>query len=280
MNKNEPKFHVLLNLTATKFNMPRVFDPGKAGWKMDANGHIELKDGNPIWLDANGGEAVLAGDTIARLNGEARDLRKRAETAETALTPFKGIDPEAAKKAIDLVKNIDAKKLIDAGEVDKVRAEISGQFTAQLTEKDKAIADLNDNLNGLRIDNIFNQSPFIRENIAVPPDMFQATFRKNFKIGADGKPEAYGRDGNRIMSKKNIGEYADPDEAIALMVDQHPQKDTILKAPGHSGTNNNGGGGGRANQRVVKRVDFDKMVPSEQANLAAKAATGEVSIVD
>lgn len=280
MNKATPKFHVLLNLTAIKFAKPRAFDPGKAGWKLDKDGKIEMKDGNPVWIDANGGEAILGGDVIARLNGEARDLRKRAETAEAALTPFKGIDPEAAKKAIDTVKNIDAKKLIDAGEVDKVRNEISQQFTVQLAEKDKAIGELSSRYDNLQISNVFSGSNFIRENVAVPHDMFEASFRNNFKM-KDGKLEAYDKSGNRIMSKKSMGDYADADEALSILVDQHPQKDTILKAANHSGSGNNGDGGNRnPNGRVVRRAEFEKMSPADQAAISGKARTGEVNLVD
>lgn len=265
--------------TAAHFIRIRAFEPGKAGWKLDKDGKIEMKDGNPIWVDVNGGEQTLDGGTIARLNGDARTLRLRAETAEATLVPFKDIDPVQAKKALTTIANIDAKKLIDAGEVEKVKEEISKQFTQQLVEKDTAIKTLSGDLDNLRVDNIFAQSPFIRERVATPPDMFQATFRNNFKI-KDGKPEAYDKAGNRIMSKTKFGEPADPDEALEILVDHHPQKAMILKASDHSGSGNNGTGGNRHGQRVIKRAEFDKLTPGEQAMTADKANKGELSIVD
>src|SRR4051812_30105467 len=75
-----------------------AYDPGKNCWKLAADGKtVEMKDGNPIWIDANSGETTLSGDTIARLNGEARDLRVRAETAESNMKAFAGMNPEEAK---------------------------------------------------------------------------------------------------------------------------------------------------------------------------------------
>ena len=252
----------------------------KAGWKLDKDGKIEMKDGNPVYVDANGGELTMGLDTIARLNGDIRDQRVRAEKAETSLKVFEGLDAEKARKAIDMVSKIDAKKLIDAGEVDKVTENIKSQFTAQLSEKDKAIAALSDDLNGLRVNNIFANSDFIRDRIAVPRDMFEATFRQNFKIDDNGQPQAFDKAGNRLMSRTKAGEYASPDEALQILVEMHPQKDTILKAPDHSGSGNNGQGGGRPGQRTIRRSDFEKLPAHEQASGAALQNKGELVITD
>lgn len=273
------KLATILLATAVRFVRIRAFDPGKAGWKLDKDGKIEMKDSNPIWVDANGGEAAMGGDTITRLNSDAKQLRIRAEAAEAIVATFKDIDPVAARKAITTVANIDAKKLIDAGEVETLRKQITDQFTQQLAEKDKAIGTLSSDLDNLRIDNVFAQSPFIRERIATPPDMFQASFRTNFKI-KDGKVEAYDKAGNRLLSPTRFGEPADPDEALEILVNAHPQKAMILKASDASGSGNNGQGGSRGGSRVVKRFDFDKMTPAEQSATAAKANAGELQIVD
>lgn len=250
-----------------------------AGWKLDADGKIEMKDGNPVWIDANGGEATLNGDTITRLNGEAATLRKRAETAEGKLTAFKDLDPEVARKAVETVSKLDAKKLIDAGEVDKVKEQISQQFTTQIQEKDNALKSLQSQYDGERINNLFAASEFVRDRIAVPTDMFKDSFGKNFKI-EDGKIVAYDRAGNRIMSKKNVGDFADPSEALELLVEQHPQKDVILKADTGNGSGSTGNGGNRGGGRIVRTADFDKMLPQQQAEIAAKAGKGELQIVD
>lgn len=259
----------------------RAFDPGKAGWKLTEDGKaIELRDGNPIWVGADGVEATLASDAITRLNGEAKQHRTRAETAETSLAAFKDIDPVKAREALELTGKLNKKQLLDAGEVDRVKAEIAAQYTGTIETLTKTNGDLKTSLDGLRIDNVFSQSEFAREHIAMPLDMFQAYFRNNLKIGEDGSVEAYDKSGNRVMSKAKLGQHADASEALEILVDQHPQKAIILKANGNSGGGNDGKGGNRGGTRIVRRADFDKMPANEKAATAAEAGKGTLSIVD
>ena len=107
--------------------------------KLDANGNVVVSDGKPVFIADDGKEiafdVVGTQATISRLNGEAKSHRERAEAAEKSLKSFEGIaDPVAAIKALDTVSNLDAKKLIDAGEVEKVKGEITKAFEAKLTE--------------------------------------------------------------------------------------------------------------------------------------------------
>lgn len=258
----------------------RAFDPGKAGWKMTEDGKaIELKDGNPVWINADGSEGTLSGDAITRLNTEAKGHRVRAETAEASLKTFEGIDPVKARKSLEITDKLTNKQLIDAGEVDRVKAEIAAQYTGQIDTLTKTNGDLKTSLDGLKIDNVFNQSQFVRESIALPLDMFQAYFRGNLKVAEDGSVEAYDKTGNRVFSKKNVGQVADASEALEILVDQHPQKAVILKANNNSGGGNNGGGGGRAGTRTVTRADFEKLPPQDQAKTAADMRAGTVTII-
>ena len=82
------------------------------------------------------------------------------------------------------------------------------------------------------------------------------------------------------MSKKNMGEYATPDEALELMVEAHPQKDIILKADVGTGSGNTGGAGSGGASRVIRRSEFDKMAPQQQSQLLAKMRTGEIRLTD
>jgi len=258
-----------------------AFDPGSPGWKVDEEGKLELKDGNPIYVDASGREAVVKSDTIASLNAEAKTHREAKEAAETKLQAFKDLDPELARKAMDTVKNIDAKKLIDAGEVEKVREAVKAEFTAQLSEKDKAIAERDGKIENMEIGGIFKGSTFLREKVALPLDMVESYFKSNFKLDG-GKPTAYYKDGNPVMSKEpgNIGNPATPDEALRLLIEAHPQKDMLLKADDGNGTGNNGAGGGRGRGQSIKRAEFEKMAPQAQAEIATKQRAGEIAIVD
>lgn len=268
MKKN---VRLLLLITSAAFS--------NAGWKMDENGKIETKDGNPIWIDANGGESVLDGGTIGRLNGEAKKLRERAEAAENTAKAFEGLDATKAREALELAGKIDQKQLIEAGKVEEVRNQISTQFQKEINERDQKLAQLQTTLDNTVISNVFKGSAFIRDRMAVPLDMFEAAFRDRFKV-ENGSVVAYDRAGNQIMSKKKIGEIADADEAIELIVESYPQRDLILKANEGGGTGNQGGGGNRGGNRTISRSDFENMRPAQQAEIAAKQRTGEIKITD
>lgn len=255
------------------------FAPGEAGWKKDADGNLILDNGNPVYVTADGREMVTESGTIARLNGEAKTQRERAEAAEKAFEPFKGLDADKARKAVETVSKIDAKTLIDAGEVDRVRDEIGKTYTAQISERDNKIAELTGTVDTMNIDKAFSSSKFVADRVAVPLDMFQDRFAKNFKR-EEGKLVPYDATGSKIFSAKRAGEIADFDEAVEILVNAYPYKDSILKAPDAGGSGNNGNGGGRGNGRFISRGDFEKLTPAEQAATAAKAGTGEISITD
>lgn len=257
-----------------------AFDPGKAGWKLDADGKIELKDGQPIYVQSDGTEITIGADTVSRLNGEAKQYREERDAARTELKKFEKItDPAKALAAMETVAKIDQKKLIDAGEVDKVRSEIENSFKAQIEERDKKINEQSGQLNSMTLSQAFSASEFVRDKIAVPADMFRSTFEKNFKV-EDGKVVAYGSDGNKLYSKQRAGELASFDEALELLVDGYSHRDSILKADNHQGTGNKGGGGGNPRARRMTRSEFDALGPVAQAENAALATKGELVITD
>lgn len=248
-------------------------------WKLDENNNIVLKDGNPVYVDANGIEKTVAVDTIARLNNEAKEHRIAKEEAQAKLKAFEGIDAVKAHEALETVAKLDANKLIDTGEVDKLKAQITQQFQNQLTEKDTALNDLKNKYDNMIIDNAFANSDFIRNNVAVPVDMFEAKFRGNFKV-ENGEVTAYGYDGSRLMSKDRGGEYATVEEAMQILAESHPHKDIILKANVGSGSGAGNGGGSVGGGRYMKRADFEKLSPVQQADIASKMRKGEIQLTD
>lgn len=257
-----------------------AFDSGKPGWKIDADGKIEMKDGNPIYLDSNGAELTVSGTRISELNAESKKHREAKEQALETLKKYEGIDPDIARKAIETVKNVDAKKLIDSGEVDRVKEEIKNQFTQQLTEKENALKDIQSKYHNTLINGIFSNSQFVREQIAVPQDFFEAAFKNNFKINDKGEIESYDKSGNRIFSKEKMGEHASPEEALKILVESHPQKEVILKANVGSGSGNQGNGGSHGGNNVMKRSDFEKLPAMKQAEISQKLIKGDIKLVD
>ena len=205
------------------------------------------EQGLPLYIHDDGKEVAHDAPqtiaTISRLNGEARTNRERYEAAETSLKAFEGIeDPTAAKKALETLKNFDDKKLVDAGEIEKVKAEaikaVEDKYAPIVQERDAFQSQLHNELIG----GGFARSKFIQDNIAVPVDMIQATFGKNFQIEG-GKVVAIGADGQKINSRARPGEVADFDEALETLVGGYQHKDSILKGnqSGGGGFQNNGG---------------------------------------
>lgn len=215
--------------------------------KLDENGHVVVTDGRPVYVYDDGKEVAFdAPSTVAKisaLNAEAKSHRERAEAAEKIAKSVEGLDPDAARRALDTVAKLDQKKLVDAGEIDTVRAEISKAFQSQLDEATKRADTLAQQLNGEMIGGGFARSKFIADKAAIPADLVQARFGSQFKV-EDGKVVAYDSHGNKVYSRARPGELADFDEALESLIEQYPYRDQILKGTGSSGSGASDGGKG------------------------------------
>lgn len=216
--------------------------------KLDAEGKVVVQDDKPVYVDDNGKDIVFDAPgtvaTISRLNAEAKGHRERAEASEATLKKFEGItDPTAALKALETVSNLDSKKLVDAGEVQKMKDEaikaVRAEFEPVVTERDS----LKNELYSEKIGGSFSRSKVIQDKFAIPADFVQARFGSAFSI-EDGKIVAKDHQGNKLYSKSNPGEPAGFDEALEMLVDAYPHKDQILKPSGSTGGGSQGGGGG------------------------------------
>ena len=218
--------------------------------KLDENGHVVVQEGKPVYVHEDGKEVAFDASgtvsTITRLNAEAKSHRERAESAEKSLKGFEGIaDPAAARNALDVVSKLDQKKLVDAGEIDTVRNEISKVFQTQLDEANGKAQTYEQQLYAEKIGGNFARSKYIADKLAVPADMVQATFGQNLKV-EEGKVVAYDAQGQKIFSRARPGELADFDEAIETLVSQYPHRDHILKSSDANGGGAQGGGGGNS----------------------------------
>ena len=208
--------------------------------KLDENGNAALQDGKPVYLKDDGSEVAFdvtaTTQTITRLNAEAKGHRERAEKAEGALKGFEGIDdPKKALEALGVIANLDAKKLVDAGEIEKVKAEISKAFQTQLDDANGKATKAYDLLNAEMIGGSFARSKVIADKLAIPAELVQAYFGKAFSI-EEGKVVAKDGNGNKLYSASNPGELAGFDEALEMLVSQYPGRDHILKAPQANGS--------------------------------------------
>ncbi|WP_111884618.1 DUF6651 domain-containing protein [Acinetobacter sp. CFCC 11171] len=226
--------------------------------KLDENGHVVVQDGKPVYVHDDGKEVAFDAPqtvaTITRLNGEAKTHREAKEQFEAQAKAFEGLDPVKVKEALNIVQNLDAKKLVDAGEVDKVKAEITEAlkqtYEPQLQKLTQERDSVQQQLHSELIGGGFARSKFIQDNIAVPVDMIQATFGKNFQI-ENGKVVAVGTDGQKIYSRTRPGEIADFDEALETLVGGYQHKDSILKGSQAGGAGFQGGDGNKSGPKSL-----------------------------
>lgn len=239
--------------------------------KLDANGNVVVQDGKPVYVHDDGREVAFDAPatvaTITRLNGESKTHRERAESAEAKAKLYDGIDdPAAAKKALEILKNLDDKKLVDAGEVERVKAEaikaVEEKYKPVIDERDRLVGDLRKE----KIGGSFARSKFVSENLTIPPDFVEARFGSHFEL-ENGKVVAKFANGEKIYSRARPGELADFDEALSELVGQYSQKDQILKGSSGSGGGAGGGqgGGNGGGKKSMKRSDFESLDPQAKA---------------
>lgn len=244
--------------------------------KLDADGKVVVQDGRPVYTKEDGSDVAfdVVGTvaTISRLNAEAKSRREEAEAVTAKLKAFEGIeDPAAAIKALETVSSLDQKKLIDAGEVEKVKLEISKAFETKLTEATGKASALEQQLYAEKVGGAFARSKVIAEKMAIPHDMVEARFGKAFAI-EEGKIVAKDQNGNKLYSQSNPGELAGFDEALEMLVGAYPYKDQILKGSGASGGGaapSNPGAGGK---KTITRAQFDALDAGAKST-AAKEST-------
>ncbi len=238
-------------------------------------------DGKEIPFDAPGANA-----RIAALNAESAERRTKLTDAETKLKAFDGIeDAEAARKALETMSNIDAGKLLEAGKVEEIKkaardaaeqqvADAAKKSQARIAELEGQVTGLNGTLDAEVIGGSFSRSKFISEKSAIPSDFVQARFGTAFKR-EDGRITGYYPNGEKIFSRAKMGELADFDEALELLIDAHPDKEHILKGDGQSGGGGEQGdkggrppgGGGKGDMGGTKQERVEAIRSRIPANL-------------
>ena len=266
--------------------------------KLTPEGQAFVTDGKPVYVHDDGKEiafdALATSATITRLNGEAKGHRERAEAAETKLKPFDGIeDVEPYRKAFELVKNIDEGKLLTAGKVeefnvratkaaeDRVAAASRG-YTEEIAKSKQELEKVKGDLYAEKIGGAFARSKFFADEktpssfkFSIPPDMAQAFFGGAFKV-ENGKTVAYDAAGNKLASRIRLGEDADFDEALEMLWEKYPNRDSITRASGASGGGAQASSQNAGGKKTITRAQFDAKSPLDRMAYAK----GDGVIVD
>lgn len=253
-------------------------------FKFDGD-NIVVQDGLPVFIHENGQESPLnADEMIANLNTVTRESvarKNKIRDLESSYEPFNGIENPSewmtnAKKALDTVANLSDKEILDAGEVEAIKkntassyqtkiSEMEKGFETKMSEKDSLIQKHENAVRGLLIKGSFEASKFVKDQTLLTPGIAYSEFGKYFDIEEDeaGNPVAYARRGKeKIFSQKNPGSIATPEEAIEILVNEHPDKDSILRGnPSGSGSRQNSTLTG---QKTISRAQFDNLDPASK----------------
>jgi hypothetical protein len=253
--------------------------------KLDENKQAVLQDGKPVYVGDDGTDFVADVPSmhanILKGKGDAKKDRETITGFNKTLKLFDGVEDipawhVSATKALDTVKNLDDKTLVDAGKVEQVKAEVKEAYEGQVGQLKTTIKD-NETAHGamvvikdrvihrLTVGNHFATDPHFTGAEPLTnmlPGPAEAYFGHHFKVlPVEGKPgdvKVVGYiNGNEILSRKadTVGDVAEFPEAMAIIIEQYPQKNHILTAglPG-SGAGGGGGGGGGGEKDAVEEL--------------------------
>lgn len=165
--------------------------------------------------------------------------------------------PEYIKKAnaaFDKLQAFNEKDFKSTEEIEKIKKKATDKIAKDLTQKynlekedyEKLLKDQYEkiskqdaNIFKLMVADKFNTSKFVKDKLSRSPREAKLLFGNNFKVevAETGDQMVYGfLDGEKINSLEKPGNYAGFEEALMIMVNSDPDKDSLLKGSGKSGT--------------------------------------------
>jgi len=241
------------------------------GWKYkltEDGSAVAINDkGLPIIVDDSGKEQGLDAlhlySQVPALKLEAKGHREAKEAAEAKLQKLRDLGVELdeeeefdswiekASTAIGTVENLDQKKLVDAGEIDQIKKqaqeaakkqmeEIEKRNEKKMLEMEERLQSANATIFNLMVADRFNTSPFVKEKLSMTPKMARKYFSDYFKVESEDNGSravvGYYPDGQKIYSMERAGELADFEEALSILVDKDPDRESLLVGVGASGS--------------------------------------------
>jgi hypothetical protein len=260
---------------------------------------VVVNNGMPVYVDDEGKDVEVDANRlfskVNELNAENKTHREKYDGVRPVLDLFDGIEDvtewkTTADAALETVKKLDDKKLIDAGKVDEVTAAMKiaheedkrkqqtswekkdEAYQKELRKKDSKIYEL-------MVTAEFGRSPFFTgENpkTNLDPEIAEAYFSKYFKVEENDQGKlhvvGYRDNGKVIYSNKVPGDIAPFTEALEIIIDDHPKKNAILdigkSGSGSKGGGGGGGGGGEGNDLALLQEQYKTAIEANDAKLA------------
>jgi hypothetical protein len=244
-------------------------------WKRDENGQLVMDDsGNPVRVGTDGKEYAFSDDvldsTLQNLetaNAEAAKRKQKLRDLEGKLKPIEDIEDlqkwrKEADEAMKTVQNLKDEDLIKSSEVENFKKQLTDSYEQKIQELQGQLEKTAGKLREKSISAQFAQSSmFVGEDkkTAFTPRVAEKYFGSNFHLDEEtGDPIPYDNQGNKILSRKNPGNTASFDEAIEILIEQDPDRDSILRGPKPGGGTPPGGGPGPSRDTAMSRQDFIK----------------------
>jgi hypothetical protein len=238
-----------------------------------------VRNGWPVCVDPDGNEREFnTEDAFTKLKKhpeERTTLQKRAETAEQALAGLAALgDVDTIKAALETQKNLKAGQLMAAGEAQKVRDDAVREATERIRTMEADLSAARSETDRLAISHAFHASKHFAKDdkgntkIRLKPSAVQALFGHLFRREADGTVAAYNGD-SRVMSHQNIGDPADFDEALQILIDKSEHRDDVWAGVAANGSGATGGGRGGGDGKSIPRKQFESMSTAERNKFLA-----------
>lgn len=272
-------------------------------WKLKTNedGNPVLEEGKPVYIDPDGKEIALDPPgmytKIIDLGKEAKTHRESAEGLSTKMALFEGIEDlveykTKADEALETVANFNDKDWMKADKVEKLKSDMKSSYEEKETNLRKGFSLKEEEYQGvlskkdiqirtLMVSNRFATSPFFSgtsPKTILPPDMAETYFGKYFKVEENQNTGeislvAYDKNGDAILSRQNPGEIASFDEAMSVIWEAYPAKDSLIKGKGKG----SGAGGGQGSGEG--EGDQNLKVLEEQYAAAKTAQDGKQMVI-
>jgi len=266
-------------------------------WKTDEDGNVVIDSGNPIFQHPDGREEPFNADAVMlkvkSLTAESAKHRNQYKEVKAQIQPFvdAGIEDipdyfSQATEAMGLVQTYKEKGNPGVEEIERIRKSVAQSFETRMAEAEKLhvkslqeinsiISKKDELLHKQMVKGFFDSSDFLREKTNMIPEFAYDSLGKHFVVEEkDGELKAFACDSNgeMIFSLKGSS-YADPQEAIEILIKSHPQKDKLLKG---GGGGSGAQGGGQVPPFTGRTIDSRDAVAASR-NLE-KIASGEVVI--
>jgi len=270
--------------------------------KLDADGHVVLDEGKPVYVNPDGKDIAIDATAlyvkISELGTEAKTHRTGKAALKADLEKitglFEGIEDleewkNLAVKNAELVANFNDKDLVDAKKVEQIKraqneaheiekANILKSFSIKESEFQDIINGKDGTIYNLMVSSRFAQSPFFtgpEPKSILPPEIAERYFGSNFKVEKEsGKLRVTGYIGDEpIYSNLKPGELAEFEEALEAVIDVYPMKDRILRTTG-GGSGASGGSGGDTKTGIEGKI----LKMQEQYKEAMTAGNGKLAI--